>query len=126
VVVPSVPGPTSPTVLTPSSVPPGPNAFGAQMLTPAPGSTLPSGAVTFTWTDANADYFLAIETVPGAHDVFFAIVRVTTLTLGPACAPVPPTGCIPARGEPVHVKLMTKLHGVWNTGFEYSYTAASG
>jgi len=100
------------------------NAFGARIVSPAPGSTLPSGAVTFMWTDEHADYFLTIESVTGAHDIFFAFVPATSLTLGPACAAAPPTGCIPARGETIHLKLMTKLHGVWNSGFEYTYTAA--
>src|SRR5689334_18161349 len=45
----------------------------AQVISPTPGSTLPAGAVTFTWCHANkGDYFLDIESVPGAHEIFFA------------------------------------------------------
>jgi hypothetical protein len=58
----------------------------AEMISPPNGSTLPAGADTFTWCDANADYFLTVESVPGAHDIFFAEVTVTSITLGPACA----------------------------------------
>src|SRR2546421_1711186 len=31
-----------------------------------------AGAVTFEWCNANADYFLIVESVSGAHDIFFA------------------------------------------------------
>ena len=44
----------------------------ARMISPQDGATLPAGAVTFQWCNASADYFLAIETVPGAHDIFYA------------------------------------------------------
>jgi hypothetical protein len=99
---------------------------GARIVSPPPQSTLSAGAVTFTWSDANGDYFLTVESVPGAHDVFFAIVHGTSVTLGPACAPVLPTGCIPPKGEAIYVKLMTQVKGKWNAGLEYSYTAAGG
>jgi len=46
----------------------------AQMVCPAAGTTLAGNDVTFTWCNANADYFLEIESVPGAHDIFYALV----------------------------------------------------
>jgi len=107
----------------------------ARMISPANGSTLPAGAVTFSWCNAGADYFLTIETVAGAHDIFFAPAGgagggtgVNTLTLGPACAPNPPTGCIPAQGETIHVTLSTLKQGniLAPSPFQYTYTAASG
>src|SRR5689334_4505174 len=80
----------------------------AQIISPVAGSTLPAGAVTFTWCNASGDYFLDIESVPGAHDVFFAfVVGVESITLGPACAATPPTGCIPPNGETIYVTLWT-------------------
>jgi hypothetical protein len=85
----------------------------AQVITPAPGSILPAGAVTFTWCNASGDYFLEIESVPGAHDIFYAFVTVESITLGPACASVPPIGCIPPDGETIYFTLWTNTaqHG---------------
>jgi List-Bact-rpt repeat protein len=106
----------------------------ARMISPANGATLPAGAVTFTWCNASADYFLTIESVPGAHDIFFAFAGgagggagVTTLTLGPACAAAPPTGCIPTAGETIHVTLYTLRQGniLAPSPFNYAYTAAN-
>ena len=103
----------------------------AQMLSPTNGSTLPAGAVTFEWCNANADYFLTIESVPGAHDIFFAFAGgpgagVESLTLGPACAPTPPIGCIPANGEAIYVTLYTLKQGqiLPPSPFNYTFTAA--
>jgi hypothetical protein len=106
----------------------------AQMISPTNGSTLPAGGVTFEWCNANADYFLTVESVVGAHDIFFAFAGgvgpgagVTAITLGPACAPAPPTGCIPAQGEKIYVTLWTLKHGqaLPPSPFRYTYTAAT-
>ena len=104
----------------------------ARMISPQDGATLPAGAVTFHWCNAGADYFLTIETVPGAHDIFFAFAGgpgagVESLTLGPGCATTPPTGCVPAHGETVHVTLYTLKQGniLAPSPFQYTYTAAS-
>lgn len=86
----------------------------AVITSPAPGSTLPSGAVTFTWCNAGGDYFMDIASVPGAHDVFFAfVVGVESITLGPECAASPPIGCIPPNGETIYATLWTNTarHG---------------
>jgi hypothetical protein len=105
----------------------------ARMISPANGATLPSGAVTFRWCNASADYFLTVESVAGAHDIFFAFAGgagtgagVNTLTLGPACAAAPPTGCIPAKGESIFVTLFTLKQGnvLAPSPFQYTYTAA--
>ncbi|MBZ5537777.1 MAG: hypothetical protein LAO31_17620 [Acidobacteriia bacterium] len=102
------------------------------MITPTNGSTLPAGAVTFEWCNANADYFLTIESVVGAHDIFFAFVGgigpgagVVSVTLGPACAPVSPIQCIPPNGEIIHVTLDTVRSKTILSSFQYTYTAAS-
>jgi hypothetical protein len=106
----------------------------AQLTSPTPGSTLPAGAVTFEWCNANADYFLTVESVLGAHDIFFAFTGgagpgagVVSITLGPACAPSPPTGCIPTHGETIFVTLFTLKHGavVPPSPFNYTFTAAN-
>lgn len=104
----------------------------ARMISPVNGATLPAGAVTFRWCNASADYFLTIESVMGAHDIFFAFAGgpgagVNTLTLGPACAATPPTGCILPRGETIFVTLFTLKQGniVAPSPFQYTFTAAS-
>ena len=92
-----------------------PGAF-AQMVCPAPGTTLPGNDVTFTWCNANADYFLDIESIPGAHDIFFAFVPkqnfVHLLNL-------------PTNGATIYATLWTQLHGQYITNILYTYTAAS-
>lgn len=106
----------------------------AQLSSPTPGSTLPAGAVTFEWCNANADYFLTVESVPGAHDIFNAFAGgvgpgagVVSVTLGPACAPAPPTGCIPTNGETIYLTLWTLKKGtvVPPSPFFYTFIAAN-
>jgi hypothetical protein len=105
----------------------------ARMISPVDGATLPTGAVTFTWCNASADYFLVVESVRGAHDIFFAFAGgagggagVNTLTLGPQCAASAPTGCIGAHGESIFVTLYTLKQGniVSPSPFQYTYRAA--
>ncbi len=104
----------------------------ATLISPAPGSTLPAGAVTFAWCDAGRDYFLTVESIRGAHEIFFAVVHVTSVTLGPACnlptAISPSTGCILPNGETIYVTLWTQV-GSGKTSFQaaptVTYTAAN-
>lgn len=88
----------------------------AQMICPAPGTTLAGNDVTFTWCNANADYFLQIETIAGAHNIFYALVSaqnfVHLLNL-------------PTNGGAVFVTLWTQVHGQWQTPLQYTYTAAN-
>ena len=105
----------------------------AEIISPTPGSTLqlnPDGSITFTWCNASADYFVIIESVPGAHDIFFAFTGgagggagQNFLTLGPACAPVAPTGCIPALGETIFFTLDTVKSKQILGSFQYTFTA---
>jgi hypothetical protein len=100
----------------------------AQITSPTNGATLTpnaAGQVTFSWCNANADYFLVLESVPGAHDIFYAIVTVTSVSLGPSCSPTPPIQCIPMNGEPIYAHLQTQVKGVWNVGFDTKYTAGT-
>jgi uncharacterized repeat protein (TIGR01451 family) len=105
---------------------------------PTVGSTAPDGSVTFTWCNANADNFLTVESIPGAHDIFFAFTGgvgggagVNSITLGPACnvpsATSPTTGCIPARGETIYVTLYTLKNkvNVASSPFQYTFIAAN-
>jgi hypothetical protein len=88
----------------------------AQLISPAPGSTLPGSTVTFSWCNASADYFLDVESILGAHDIFYARVRVTSVTLIN----------LPTTGRPVFLTLWTQgANGNWQNPFQYTFTAAS-
>jgi hypothetical protein len=68
--------------------------------------------------------------VPGAHDIFYAFAGgvgpgagVVSVTLGPGCASVPPTGCIPALGETIFFTLDTLKGGSLLGSVQYSFIA---
>lgn len=88
----------------------------AQMVCPTPETTLPGNDVTFTWCNANADYFLQIESILGAHNIFYGLVPaqnfVHLLNL-------------PTNGVTIYVTLWTQVHGTWQTPVSYTYTAAN-
>jgi len=86
------------------------------MVCPAPGTTLPGNDVTFTWCNANADYFLQIESIPGAHNIFYALVSFQNFVH---------LINLPTNGETIYVTLWTQVHGTWQTPIQYTYTAAS-
>jgi hypothetical protein len=104
----------------------------AQLTSPADGSTLVpdpvTGLVTFTWCNASADYFVTIETFPGAHDLFFNFVGgegggFTSLTLGPSCLPTLPRACIPPNGEHLTFGLQTTKAKQLLGAHRYTFTA---
>jgi Abnormal spindle-like microcephaly-assoc'd, ASPM-SPD-2-Hydin len=118
----------------------------ATLTSPANGSTLvPDGAgnITWNWCNASADYFVTVETIPGAHDIFFAFTGgagggagLNSLTL-PAvpslpnakCFAGPPFACVPELGEHIYFSLETvknkTLIGVHSYGFTAPGPAAS-
>lgn len=84
----------------------------ATINSPAAGSTLPIGAVTFKWCNAHSDYFLTVESVAGARNIYnAAVVGQEFVTLGPGCntptATDPTTQCIPSNGATIYVTLWT-------------------
>jgi Big-like domain-containing protein/FIMAH domain-containing protein len=114
----------------------------AEIISPTPGSTLQAdgaGFVTFTWCNASADYFVIIETVPGAHDIFFAFtggagggagqnflsLPIVSSLPNPSCASTPPIGCIPAQGETIIFTLDTVKSKQLLGSFQYTFTAPS-
>jgi hypothetical protein len=88
----------------------------AELICPTPGTTLPGNDVTFTWCNANADYFLQMESIRGAHDIFFAFVPAQNFVH---------LINIPTNGATIYVTLWTKLHGEYQTPLDYTYTAAN-
>lgn len=106
----------------------------AQITSPAPGSTLPAGAVTFSWCHASADYFLTIESPLGAANIYNAfVVGFESVTIGPACNVPSPTNptlqCLPTNGEKVFVTLWTNTAQSGRKNFvaaaTVSFTAAN-
>jgi len=87
----------------------------AQMVCPAAGTTLPGNDVTFTWCNANADYFLDIESIPGAHNIFYALVSFQNFVH---------LINLPTNGATIYVTLWTQVHGQWQTPLQYTYVAA--
>src|SRR5690348_10117877 len=88
----------------------------AQMVSPDPGTTLPGNDVTFTWCNANADYFLQIESIPGARNIFYGLVPAQNLVH---------LINLPTNGATIYVTLWTQLKGTWQAPFSYAYTAAN-
>ena len=99
---------------TPCIVPDCPGQV-AQLMCPPPGSTLISNEADFVWCNSGGDYFLDMETVPGAHDVFFAIVS------GQSHVDL---NTLPTNGKTIFVALWTQIHGQWQTPLNYTYTAS--
>lgn len=99
----------------------------AQLTSPPDGSTLPAGAVTFAWCDANSDYFLDIGTGIGRHDIEYAFITPTSITLGPVCQLFVPIECIPDLGEAIYVTLWTHIRPGknWQAAPTVTYTAPS-
>jgi hypothetical protein len=112
----------------------------ATLISPPDGSTLQpdpgTGSINFTWCNASADYFVIVESIPGAHDIFFAFTGgagggagQNFLDLGPACnipSPTnPTTGCILPLGEHIYFTLET-VKAKQLLGFhQYNFTAPS-
>lgn len=87
---------------------------GLAMLSPAPGSTLPGGSVTFTWTPilGASQYSLWIGSTPGATDLGNVLVSTTSFTAS-----------LPVTGATVYVRLWSLIGGVWQSK-DYTYTEA--
>ena len=86
----------------------------AQILSPADGSTLASGATTFTWSAGNAveRYALWIGSTPGTYDLY----------LGDEAARGSKTVTLPTDGRPIYVRLWSMFNGKWERFNSYTYT----
>ncbi len=89
----------------------------ADIITPTPGSVLPSAMVTFQWNDSLASsYGIWIGRSPGAHDIYHtncALKTSATVT------------DLPVDGETIYVRLLSLVNGEWQFS-DYSYTAFDG
>ena len=96
----------------------GGNPTKAQMTSPAPGSTLTSSVVSFTWSAGSgvSEYWVYIGTSPGGYEFY-------TQSQG-ASLSVTVSG-LSSNGSTLYVRLWSKISGVWQSN-DYTYTAASG
>jgi hypothetical protein len=88
----------------------------AVMQTPASGSTLTGGSVTFSWyagTGASG-YWLDIGSTAGSHNYY------SSGNLGTVLSTM--VNGLPADGSPVYVTLYTLISGTWSAN-AYNYTA---
>jgi sugar lactone lactonase YvrE len=98
------------------------SATPASMTSPAPGSTLPGGPVTFTWTPGNGATGYALwagttGTGSGADNLYYSGEKapaVTSLAVGG----------LPTNGETIYVRLIT-YYGSSSSFINYTYTAAT-
>ena len=89
----------------------------AAMTSPAPGSTLTSTGVTFTWSASlAAEYYLFVGGTPGGQELYSA-GQGTNLTTGV-------TG-LPNDGSTAHVRLWSRIGGAWLFS-DYTYTSCTG
>ncbi len=106
----------------------------ATLTSPANNSTLvpdAAGNITWNWCNASADYFVTIETIPGAHDIFFNFTAGQhTLTLpavpslpNPSCFAGPPFGCVWELGEHIYFGLETVQKKALIGAHAYNFTA---
>ncbi len=95
---------------------PGPTK--AELLTPAPGSTLPGSSATFTWSPGTGalQYWLTVGTTAGGLDLVNQGQGLSTTTT---------VNGLPVNGSTLHIRLYTQFA----TGWEFTdctVTAASG
>jgi hypothetical protein len=93
---------------------PGPSA----LTSPAPGATLDSTTVTFTWSAGTAvsERYFAVGTTPGASNIYggYQGAGLSRTVSG-----------LPSNGSTVHVRLMSWVNGGWQSA-DYTYTATGG
>jgi len=86
----------------------------AQMTTPVPGSVLTSTIQTFNWSAGTSaqDYWLDIGTALGQGNISAGVVAGTSKQVMN----------IPCGNVPIFARLWTRVGGVWQVPFDYSYT----
>ena len=91
-------------------------SLGGQITTPAPGSSLTSTNVTFTWTPGTgvSAYWLDVGSSPGGTQYY------NSGDLGPVLS-TSVTG-LPTDGSTIYVTLFSKINGTWYS-LPYTYTA---
>ena len=113
------PTPTPIPTVTPSSTAtpsPTPTPSTAQMLNPAPGSTLRSSTVTFNWSAGGATaYSLVVGTSPGMGNIYSS---------GSITSQSATVSNLPTNGHPIYVSLWSLVNNSWSAN-KYTYTAST-
>ena len=91
----------------------------AELLSPAPGSTLPATTATFEWTGGIgvSQRWLSVGNAVGGGEYYNGDPGATGLAATVAT--------LPSNGSPVYVRLWTLVGGAWQFR-DYTYTATSG
>lgn len=108
--------PTSGATPTRTSTPPAAAATKATMKTPAPGSTLPGTSAMFAWNGGSGAeyYWLQVGSSAGGQDLYSA---------SPGLATAATVSNLPRGGQPLYVRLWSKLPAGWEYA-DYTYKAA--
>jgi hypothetical protein len=82
------------------------NGLKAQLISPAPGSTLSSTTVNFQWTGGTGAtmYWMYIGSAPGTADILTRNLNTTLNTV---------VNGLPSGGQPIYVRLFSHINGVW-------------
>jgi serine protease len=82
------------------------NGLKAQLISPAPGSTLDSTSVNFQWTGGTGatQYWLYIGSAPGTFDIVFRNLNTSLNTV---------VHGLPSGGQLLYVRLFSHINGVW-------------
>ena len=102
--------PRVPTAAAPTGLP-----LVAVLVAPSPGSTLSGGSATFSWTAGTGADGYWLDVGPTAGSAAFSagfLVGLSKVVTG-----------LPQNGSTIHVRLWTRIAGVWQTPIDYSYTA---
>jgi hypothetical protein len=91
----------------------------ARMISPAPGSILPTTSVTFDWTGTSAGSQFKLDISDklgpiGQGNIFFS---------GPTTATTHPVSGLPCDGRTLYVQLQTLIGGQWLSPARYTYNA---
>ncbi len=88
-----------------------------EMISPAPGSTLPSSTVTFQWKAGPeaSQYWLYVGTTQGGSDIYNASEGTNLAAT---------VGSLPTNGGAVYVRLLSLVDGSWEY-IDYRYSACS-
>jgi hypothetical protein len=87
----------------------------ATMISPVPGSVLPTPTETFTWTNipGAVQYFLYVGTAPGLGNIYGA---------PPSTATSATVSNLPMDGSTIYVRLYTRLANLAFVYLDYTYT----
>lgn len=108
------PSPTPTSTPSPNPIQAPPATGPGRVISPAPGSTLPSSIVTFSWSTGSANsYILLVGTSPGSSNIYMSgKLSVHSITLQ----------ALPTDGSAIYVRLRSRIKKKWQF-IDYVYHA---